>query len=241
MSEEQVLEAEAAEVATEQKVERVAALIPISDNALAPADHTQLIRFIDQLIKAGSIPKHLKNREQVMSAWNYAAQLKLPPQPSLRNVAMIEGTPSLFGDLPLALAQRHENFKFYDEFNIDDKYNRLCWENKNLDAEVWGGVVLLQRQGMKDPQSFSFTKVDADRAGLIMRAKTGMPWHSYRPVMYIRRARIMGLRALFADALCGASIAEDFGYAPDLKDVTPMVDKASALNANFSVGGHSNG
>lgn len=223
---------------SQEKVVKPASLIPISQDSqsLAPTDHAQLSRFVDMMIKAKALPKHLQNREQVMAAWNYAAQLRLPPQPSLRNIAMIEGTPSLFGDLPLSLVQRHDDFVYYEEFNIDEQYNRLSFENKNMTAVVWGGVVRLQRKGMKEPQSFSFTKIDADRAGLISRAKPGMPWIAYQPVMFIRRARIMAIRALFADALVGASIAEDFGEAPDLRDVGPSVSKADELNAKFRQG-----
>jgi hypothetical protein len=230
MSEKEVLEVEPVE-----KVQ--ASLISINQEtqALAPSDHTQLARFIDQMIKAKAIPRHLTNREQVISAWNFAAQLNLPPQPSLRNIAVIEGTPSLFGDLPLALTQRHEDFVFYEEFNINEKTERISYESKNLTDKPWGGVVRMQRKGMKEPQSFSFTLQDAERAGLLRRAKEGMPWQAYQPVMLIRRARIMAIRALFADAITGAAIAEDTGHAPDLIDVTPRdsVDKAALLNNNF--------
>jgi hypothetical protein len=199
--------------------------------ALAPANHSQLLRFIDAMITARSLPKHLTNREQVLSAWNFAAQLGFPPQPSLRNIAVIEGSPSLFGDLPLALVQRHKEFVFYEEFNIDENGKRISYENNNLKEKPWGGVVRLQRKGMKEPQSFSFSLVDAERAGLLRRAKEGMPWQAYQPVMLIRRARITAIRALFADALTGASIAEEFGHAPDLRDVTPQTNKADALNS----------
>lgn len=219
-----------------EEIKPEAALIPISGDSLAlvPTDHLQLSRFIDNMIRAKAIPRHLENREQVMSAWNYAAQLKLPPQPSLRNIAVIEGSPSLFGDLPLSLVQRHPDFVFYEEFCIDEAYTKICFENKNLASEIFGGVVWMQRRGMDKPQSFSFTRLDADRAGLIRRAKPGMPWHSYPQVMYTRRARIMSIRALFADALTGASIAEDFGYAPDLKDVSPSRNEvADALNKKY--------
>lgn len=218
----------------EKKVEAPAALIPITDNALAPTDHNQLIAFIKQMIQAGSIPKHLKTVPEVLCAWNFAAQLKLPPQPSLRNIAVIEGSPSLFGDLPLSLVQRHPDFMFYEEFCINELYEPLCFENKNMETEPWGGVVKLQRKGMDKPQSFTFTRIDADRAGLITRARQGMPWHSYRQVMFIRRARIMAIRALFADALTGAGIAEDFGHAPDLRDVGPSMSIATDLNAKFT-------
>lgn len=214
-----------------------ASLIPVEDNMLQPIDHLQLVRFIDQMITAGAIPKHLKNREQVLCAWNYAAQLRLPPQPSLRNIAVIEGTPSLFGDLPLALVQRHEDFISYEEYTIDKDYNRISVENKNLAAEIYAGVAIFLRRGMGKAQTFAFTMGDVELAGLIARARPGMPWRSYPQVMIIRRARIMGIRALFADAISGASIAEDYGDAPDLRDVTQhnndRVDGAKELNSLF--------
>lgn len=188
-------------------------------------DQGQLVRFIGQMIKAKALPKHLSTEAEVLSAWNYAAQLRLPPQVSLKNIAVINGSPSLFGDLPLALVQRHPDFVSYEEFCIDKDYKKICWEEKNLDSEIFGGVVIFQRKG-SPKQSFSFTIADANRAGLISKAGNGMPWRSYPQVMVVRRARITGIRALFADALTGASIAEDFGHAPDLeKDVTPVTTK----------------
>lgn len=231
-----VIDVVAVDVAKKDKAP--ASLIPMHDNQLAPMDHSQLARFVDQMIKAEAVPRHLKNAAQVMSAWNFAAQLQLPPQPSLRNVAVIEGSPSLFGDLPLALVQRHKDFVYYEEFNIDEKYNRISFENKNLDVEPWGGVILIQRKGMKAPLSYAFTLIDANNAGLIERANKKMPWHTYRGTMYIRKARIKGIRAHFADALSGANIAEDFGFAPDLVDVTDTAtvrkDMAKDLNGRFA-------
>lgn len=238
---------EAPEVASESVIRerREASLIPINEKSLEiiPKDHTQLVRFIDQMISAKAIPKHLENREQVLAAWNYAAQLNLPPQPSLRNVAVIEGTPQLFGDLPLSLAQRHKDYMWHEEFTIDKDYQKIAFENKNLNAEIFAAVVIFMRKGMKQPESFSFTWDDATRAG-INRLKTrnnnDTIWAKYPQIMLVRRARAMGLRAKFADALCGAAIAEELNYAPDLmKDVTPNVDRAQDLNSRFTPTGES--
>jgi len=194
-------------------------------------DQNQLVRFIGQLIKAKALPKHLSSESEVLSAWNFASQLKLPPQVSLKNIAVINGSPSLFGDLPLALVQRHIDFISYEEFCIDKEYNKICFENKNLDADIFGGVVFFERRG-SPKQSFSFTIADANRAGLISKAGNGMPWRTYPQIMVVRRARIIGIKALFADALTGATIAEDFGRAPDLeKDVTPT---SISLNEKLS-------
>lgn len=214
-------------------------LIPISEDnrGLAPTNHVQLGAFIKQMILAKAIPKHLTSFEQVISAWNFAAQLNLPPQPSLRNIAVIEGCPSLFGDLPLALVQRHEGFQFYEEYCIDEKYEKICLENKNLNAKIFAGVATLQRRGMPKPQSFSFTVEQATNAGINSektRNGNDTVWAKYPQDMYIRKARIRAIRALFADALTGAAIAEDNNYAPDLIDVTPSADRAASLNSKFT-------
>lgn len=239
---------EAPEVASEEivKERREASLIPINDRSLeiAPKDHTQLVRLIDQMISAEAIPKHLDSREKVLAAWNYAAQLNLPPQPSLRNVAVIEGTPQLFGDLPLALAQRHKDYMWHEEFIIDRDYKKISYENKNLGAEIFAAVVIFMRKEMKAPESFSFSWDDATRAGINrMKTRNGNDtiWAKYPQIMLVRRARAMGLRAKFADALCGAAIAEELNYAPDLmKDVTP-IDRSREFNARFSsTGGSTN-
>jgi len=215
-------------------------LIPMDGTrALAPNNHQQLMAFIDQMIKAKAFPKALDTREKLLAAWNYAAQLGLPPQPSLRNIAIIHGSPSLFGDLPLALAQRHMDYIWHEEFCIDEKYEKICIENKNLGAKIFSGVFRIQRDGMKDPQTFHFTWDDATRAGInSLKTSTGNPtvWANYPQIMIVRKARAVGLRSVFADALCGAAIAEhDHNEAPDLMDVSATPEnKADELNRKFS-------
>lgn len=245
---EEVKEPEKKEQSVEVKKEReqnlpTAILIDAESKELAFGKHTELMAFIGQMILAKAIPRHLETKEQVLAAWNFAAQLNLPPQPSLRNIAVIEGTPSLFGDLPLALVQRHKEFLSYKEFTIDKDYNPMKFENKNLDAEVYAGVVLIQRKGMEKPESFSFTLEDAENAGILkLKTQNGKDtvWKKYLKDMIIRKARIRAIRAHFADALCGSGIAEDFNYAPDLRDVIAIeaeqsVDKAAILNQKFKI------
>ena len=204
--------------------------IAVKDSGvLMPSDHVQLMILIDQMIAAKAVPKHLDNRLKVLAAWNFAAQLGLPPQPSLRHVAVIEGIPQLFGDLPLSLAQAHKDYLWHEEFCIDPEYKPICFENKNLDAPIFGGVCIIKRKGMRNEKSFAFTVKDMEKAGLSRRAKPGMPWHSYDQVMYVRRARAMALKAHFADALCGAGIAEyDSHTAPDLENMRDVSQSVGA-------------
>lgn len=211
---------------------------------LAPANHLELLAFIDRMIESKSVPRHLENRLQVLAAWNFAAQLKLPPQPSLRNIAVIEGNPSLFGDLPLSLVEAHKDFKFYREYLISDDYREICIANKNLNADIYAGVIEIQRKGMKEPATYTFTREEALKAGLMAwnekekvfqaRKRNGewsphSPWSKYQGTMYIRRARGKGIKAHFADAICGAGIAEyDYHQAPDLENIRDVtVDTAT--------------
>lgn len=219
---------EAIEVEVKKETPRELAIQMNDKNELVFKDHKEFASYAQMIVAAKMVPKHLTNYQEVMAAWNLAAQLKLPPQISIRNIAIIEGVPSLFGDLPLALAQRHPDFIMYDEYVIDSQYNKICLENKNLDADIFSAVVLIQRKGMEKPQSFTFTIAESKKAG-INKEKTAKGydtvWAKYPKDMIIRKARIRALRAIFADAISGAGIAEDFNYAPDLhpiKDVTPQ-------------------
>lgn len=217
---------------------------------LTPANHVELLAFIDRLIDSKAVPKHLENRLQVMAAWNFAAQLKLPPQPSLRNIAVIEGNPSLFGDLPLSLTQAHKDFVFYREYLITPDYTEISIANKNLDAPIYAGVVEIQRKGMKKPEQYTFTVDDAVTAGLVKyndqtkryagvrrdgTFKNNSPWTNYFGTMLIRRARGKGVKAHFADAMCGAGIAEyDFNIAPDLENMREANADEAPHSAEFA-------
>jgi hypothetical protein len=220
------------------------------ETALSPADHNQLLAIIDRLIEAKAVPKHLENRFQVLAAWNFAAQLKLPPQPSLRNIAVIEGNPSLFGDLPLSLVQAHKDFVFYREYLLAEDYREICIINQNLSVPIFAGVVEIQRKGMKKPEQYTFTVDDAVTAGLVKfnekekryagirrdgSFKTSSPWTNYFGTMMIRRARGKGVKAHFADALCGAGIAEyDFHVAPDLENVRDVTNDERPHSPEFA-------
>lgn len=190
---------------------------------LAPKNSNDLYRVAAQLLKGGGVPKSYTSVEQVISAWNFAAQLKLPPQVAIRNIAIIEGTPSLFGDLPLAMVQRSGELEEFEEFIINKEYKKICYENINLGDEPFAGVVIAKRKG-KTSRSYSFSVEDAKVAGLWGKtSSTGkkLTWSAYPKVMLIRRSRGMMIKSDFADILSGASICEyDFNFAPDMRDVT---------------------
>ncbi len=211
-----------------------AMLIPVSESGLlAPTNQKQLVALIGELLKSGSLPKWYQNTAQVLTAWNYAASLGLTPQPNLKNIALIDGTPCLFGDAPRALAQKTGELEYCKVFVCNDKYERICFENKNLADIPFAGICQIKRKG-RDPESFSFSVEDAKKAGLWGRvSKSGAPspWVKYDKIMLMRRAQAMALKFEFAEALSGVEIAEyTFNEAPDLKDVTPSGEREEVLN-----------
>lgn len=219
-------------------------MIPLNKGGMVvPQNANDLWRLARQLLVGKGVPRSYTTVEQVIAGWNFAASLKLPPQVSLRNIAVIEGTPSLFGDLPLALVQRSGELIFFDEFIVDKDYKKICYENKNLDTEPFAGICIGQRKGM-EKKSYSFSVEDAKTAGLWGKTSSSgkmMPWKAYPKVMLCRRPRAMMIKTDFADVLSGASIAEyDFNEAPDLRDVTPGTEGtgASILNNKFKDTAH---
>lgn len=210
--------------------------IPVNkDGQLEPQNSSQLASLALQMLKGGMVPKGYNTVEKIITAWNLAASLKLAPALAIRNIAVIEGSPSLFGDLPLALVQRSGELVFFEEFLFDAQYKKLSFENKNLDVEVYGAVCIMQRKG-QEKHSFSFTVEDAKTAGLWNRkSQSGglMPWSAYPKVMLIRRARSMAIKSEFAHVLSGAAITEyDLNELPDMRDVSDLQSESGAAKLN---------
>ena len=107
---------------------------------------------------------------------------------ALQGIAVINGTPKLWGDAMLALVLRHDEYQDHTEW---------------LDSE--GAHCTIVRKG-REPKTQSFSWDKAKRAGLI--SKPG-PWQQYPERMLQMRARSWALRDRFADALLGVGMAEE--------------------------------
>lgn len=209
---------------------------------LKPKDQIELSRTISQIFKSGGIPRHYQSVEQVMGAVNFAAQLNLPWQVAIRNIAVSpDGSYMVYGDLPKGLAERTREIEEFKIFVCDKEYKEIKFENKNLDAPPFAAVCVIKRKG-RSANSYAFTVADAQNAGLWERkSKTGKPspWCLYPKVMLMRRAQAMAIRFEFPDALSGAAIAEyDYGSAPDLEEREvgqDTVDRADYINNKFKV------
>lgn len=190
------------------------------EGKFAPTTIEGQYRIAKYYSTSGMVPKAFDTAEKVMVGMQFARELGLEPLTGLRNIAVVHGQPSLWGELPLKLAYQTRELKHLEEFVIDKDYRKICLENKNLTATPWAGVCRIQR-GTLPMVEATFTMDEAGDAGLLGRNN---PWKTYPKIMLMRRARSQALKIAFPDAIGGAPIAEyDFNYVPtsdEPRDVT---------------------
>lgn len=140
---------------------------------------------------SGLMPAGLNTPEKVLVALQICHELGLPPMTSVGNIAVINGTPSLFGNLPLALVQKSGKLKNFRESFIEK------------DDQVIGATCMVQRN-FQEEITRVFTLEDAKVAGLLGKG----PWKQYPKRMLQFRARTWALKDAFPDILAGIGIEE---------------------------------
>lgn len=182
---------------------------------LDAADFEGRARMAGAFFRSGMVPKSYKSAEQVFVGMEFACQIGLPPLLGLRNIAVINGMPSLWGDLPLGLCMKTGELEVFEEFFFDKDYETISFQNKNLNKEIFGALCRVGRN--RSLIETWFTIKDAETAGLLKKEGT---WQTYRRRMLQMRARSQALKDNFPDVLSGVSIAEyDFNYLPDAREV----------------------
>lgn len=207
----------------EKPKEEAKALSPmlVDENGVVKAkDNSELLRYCGAMVKSGMVPDRFDKPEKLFGALMYVRSLGLSDA-SIRQVAIIHGTPSIFGDLPLALCQRTGEMEVFEELWFDHEYNEIKFENKNLDKEAYGAVCFIRRKGLTK-QSFSFTLDDAKQAGVYPCSKPSMPWAKHTKLMLRFKARSIALKSVFADCISGVQIAEEHDVSIHEIDVTPQ-------------------
>lgn len=202
---------------------------------LVARDSFELMRQIKVLMKGNAFPKTMDTPEKCIAAWNLACTFKgVSAQRALSNMMYVNDALSLWGELPKALAEATGEIEDFEIFVVDDEYNTISPENKNLDKDPFAAICKVKRKG-RTKNSYYFTTAEAERAGLLR--KKG-PWQDYAKIMLKRRAQSEALKFEFSDALMGANIAEyTHNVYPEMKDVSPEIkpsqDTAKELNGLF--------
>lgn len=192
------------------------AIIP-TNTALVPQNFLELERFAEKLSKTNMIPTAYKDKPgDCLVAMMMGNELGLPFLQALQGIAVINGKPSIYGDLALALVLSKGLIEEWSEYDQNE-------------AAVKGfGFFRVKRKGQATVREFKFTTEDAKKAGLW--GKQG-PWSQYPGRMLMFRARGFALRDMFPDALKGLVLAEEaMDYVVE-KEVAPGVDLVKKAEA----------
>ncbi len=187
-----------------------------SQNALEPKNFNELEQFANIVSNSSFVPKDFKGRiPDIMIAVQMGAEIGLKPIQALHNIAVINGRPSLWGDVVIALVRS----------------SGLCeYIHESYDEKTGVATCTGKRKGDPDEQSQTFSWEDAKKAGLINKNI----WKQYPKRMLQMRARGFLLRDLWPDVLRGLITREealDYPSQPEqIQEVKPQVKKIDAEN-----------
>jgi hypothetical protein len=182
-----------------------------------PTNITEAMGLAKLLASSDFVPKDFKGKPgNCFLAMQMGAELGVPPLQALQNIAIINGRPSIWGDLALAVVQANPDYEDHREFftgtPFDDNYT---------------AVFQIKRKGQAWHET-KFSVTDAKTAKLWQkRGYNGQdtPWITNPKRMLQMRSRGFGLRDKFADALKGMKLAEEImDIPPDNRQETGTLD-----------------
>jgi hypothetical protein len=175
--------------------------------SLMPNTIEEAYRIAQAFSKSNFIPKCYQGKpDDAFAAINLGMEVGLPPMRSLQSIAVVNGTPCVYGDAQLALVKASGQLVLFEE----------TYEGREGEDEFCA-VCKLQREGDSEPTIEKFTIQDAKNARLWNKQGT---WQTHPKRMLRYKARAFALRDKFADVLLGLthSVEEMQG---EIKDVTP--------------------
>ena len=199
----------------EEVEQRVKNLLPTKSlSGFVPKTFAELLEMSKVLAESNLVPKGMyKKPADVMICIMHGLEVGVTPAQALSNIMVVNGRPSIWGDLALGVVRRSQLLVDFNEDPpnkaLEQGYGR-CWAKRANGEE----------------REYSFSIEDATRAKLIN--KQG-PWQEYRGRMLQMRARSWVLRDLFGDVLKGLAIVEEQRDVPMKDAVTsvPMPKRAS--------------
>ncbi len=217
----QVIEALKEDMAKDAASPRQVTVFPGSSQQRAPIEATtkgvliggtfeEQYRLARAYSASGLMPRALDTPEKVLVALQLCHELGLPPMTSVGKIMVLNGTPSIFGDLPLALVRKSGLLASFEE----------KWM-KSESGEVIGAQCIASRKGEAIQVLREFSVSDAKLAKLWMKTSRDgkpTPWVYYPQRMLQLRARGWCLKDLFPDVLMGISIMEYEGEHDDPAD-----------------------
>ena len=157
---------------------------------LTPKNLAEAIEFCKRLSETEFVPTNYRKKPgDILACIQFGAEVGIGPMQALQSIAVINGRPSLFGDVMLALVERSGLLAHHKEYHQGDV-----------------AICEVQRKGEKDIHIVKFSQAQAVKAKLA--GKQG-PWTDYPERMRMWRARGFALRDKFPDVLRGLISREE--------------------------------
>lgn len=175
--------------------------------AIRPQSLSEVMEYAKMISKSEMMPKDYRNKpENIVVAIQWGYEVGLNPIQALRNISIINGRPSIWGDAAIALVRASGLLEYCNE-------------------SIENGVAICAVKRKGEPEQVrTFSELEAKRAGLLN--KQG-PWSQYPQRMLQMRARGFALRDVFADVLNGVITAEEAQDTPaDTERVTIAAEPA---------------
>lgn len=184
-------------------------VIRVGANGYSVDDIDGAWRLAVMYLQAGFVPDSTiagLSREgaiaRVVMLIEVAHSLGIPARSAFRGITSVRGNLLIWGDLTVALCQRHRDWR-----GMEFAYSG------DLSKGDRAATVTVHRNGCPSV-THTFSQADAKRAGL-----GGKVWESYTDRMLFNRARAWALRDQFADALNGVGIGEEtYASQDDVND-----------------------
>ena len=182
---------------------------PVESRGISLVSLNDFIEFGKMVAPTDFAPKAMKGKPADCAlAIIYGSELGVTPMAALQNICVINGKPSVFGDLLLALCMASPLCSYVKE-KVDGEGDAMVATCETL------------RRGYESPTVRTFSISDAKAAGLLQ--KDG-PWKQYTSRMLAMRARGFALRDAFPDILRGVISAEE---AQDYQTITVAPEPVS--------------
>lgn len=188
-------------------------------SVILPQTFAEMMKYAEFVAKSALVPKDYQGKpHDCLIAMQWATELGLHPLQGLQNIAVINGRPSLWGDMLPALVKNHPSYEWMKESIV-----------KTDDGALVKAVCIGKRKGHPEPETREFSVQDAQKANLWGKAG---PWTLYPQRMLQMRARAWLCRDLWSDALRGLQVAEEMQDAPVEATLTdPKAEKRAAHEA----------
>lgn len=188
---------------------------------ISPTDMGEALRMAEAVIRGKLAPSSYNNDPvKIMLGIMSALEAGLPPLYGLRQIAIINNRPTIWGDGAIALVQSKNLISKFETAHVGTKPTT---DDLSKWPDDYGIEVKIWRRGQEGFYYGVFTVGMAKKAKLWLNASKD-PWIKYPERMLFNRARAFALRDGFADALGGIAIREEVEDMIETEDKHVAVD-----------------